>query len=60
MTMNNNFSPIIKNFMMNEVNKIIEEYNNIEKDKLENVEALISKIDNEELLQSNTFPTPVL
>lgn len=51
MTMNNNFSPIIKNFMMNEVNKIIEKYNNIEKDKLENVEALISKIDNEELRQ---------
>lgn len=51
MTMNNNLSPIIKNFMMNEVNKIIERYNNIEKDKLENVEALISKIDNEELRQ---------
>lgn len=51
MTMNNNLSPIIKNFMMNEVNKIIEKYNNIEKDKLENVEALISKIDNEELRQ---------
>ncbi|WP_270215087.1 hypothetical protein [Clostridium butyricum] len=52
MTMNNNsFSPIIKNFMMNEVNKIIEKYNNIETDKLENVEALISKIDNEELRQ---------
>jgi hypothetical protein len=49
--MNNNLSPIIKNFMMNEVNKIIERYNNIEKDKLENVEALISKIDNEELRQ---------
>ena len=48
---NNNFSPIIKNFMMNEVNKIIEKYNNIEKDKLENVEALISKIDNKELRQ---------
>lgn len=51
MTMNNDFSPIIKNFMMNEVNKIIEKYNNIEKDKLENVEALISKIYNEELRQ---------
>lgn len=51
MTMNNDFSLIIKNFMMNEVNKIIEKYNNIEKDKLENVEALISKIDNEELRQ---------
>ncbi|KIL07559.1 hypothetical protein SR42_00470 [Clostridium botulinum] len=51
MTMNNNFSPIIKNFMMNEVNKIIEKYNNIETDKLENVEALISKIDNDELRQ---------
>lgn len=51
MTMNNNFSPIIKNFMMNEVNKIIEKYNNIETDKLENVEVLISKIDNDELRQ---------
>ncbi|MEX0052479.1 hypothetical protein AB2T85_17820 [Clostridium butyricum] len=51
MTMNNNFSPIIKNFMMNEVNKIIEKYNNIETDKLENVEALISKINNEKLRQ---------
>lgn len=37
--------------MMNEVSKIIEKYNNIEKEKLENVEALISKIDNEELRQ---------
>lgn len=51
MTMNNNFSPIIQSFMMNEVSKIIEKYNNIEKEKLENVEALISKIDNEELRQ---------
>jgi uncharacterized protein YpiB (UPF0302 family) len=51
MTMNNNFSPIIKNFMMNEVNKIIYKYNNIGEEKLENVEALISKIDNEELRQ---------
>lgn len=49
MTMDNNFSPIIQSFMMNEVNKIIDKYNNIEKEKLENVEALISKIDNEEL-----------
>lgn len=51
MTMNNNFSTIIQSFMMNEVNKIIDKYNNIEKEKLENVEALISKIDNEELRQ---------
>jgi lipoate-protein ligase A len=49
--MNNNFSTIIQSFMMNEVNKIIDKYNNIEKEKLENVEALISKIDNEELRQ---------
>lgn len=51
MTMNNNFSPIIQSFMMNEVNKIIDKYNNVEKEKLENVEALISKIDNDELRQ---------
>ena len=51
MTMNNNNSPIIKNFMMNEINKIINKYNNIGDEIFESVEALISKIDDEELKQ---------
>ncbi|WP_456010687.1 hypothetical protein [Clostridium butyricum] len=55
MTMNNNnFSSIIQNFMMNEINSVINKYSNIEPKKLEYVEALISKVDGEfkeELLQ---------
>lgn len=51
---NNNFSTIIRTFMMNEINSVINRYSNIEIKKLEYVEALISKIDGEfkeELLQ---------
>lgn len=51
---NNNFSPIIRTFMMNEINFVINRYSNIEPKKLEYVEALISKVDGEfkeELLQ---------
>jgi len=55
MTMNNNnFSSTIQTFMMNEINSIINRYSNIESNKLEHVEALISKVDGtfkEELLQ---------
>lgn len=52
---NNNFSPIIQTFMMNEINSVINKYSNIELEKLEYVEVLLSKIDDakfkEELLQ---------
>lgn len=54
MMMNNNFSSIIQTFMMNEINSVINRYSNIEPNKLEYVEALISKVDGtfkEELLQ---------
>ncbi|MBS4842902.1 MULTISPECIES: hypothetical protein [Clostridium] len=48
MTMkNNNFSPLIQNFMMNEINSVINKYSNIEPKKLQYVEALISKVDGE-------------
>ena len=54
MMMNNNFSSIIQTFMMNEINLVINRDSNIEPNKLEYVEALISKVDGtfeEELLQ---------
>lgn len=55
MIMNNsNFASIIQNFMMNEINSVINKYSNIEPKKFEYIEALISKIDGEfkeELLQ---------
>jgi len=54
MMMNNNFSSIIQTFMMNEMNLVINRDSNIEPNKLEYVEALISKVDGtfeEELLQ---------
>ncbi|WP_321990583.1 hypothetical protein [Clostridium butyricum] len=44
---NNNFSPLIQNFMMNEINSVINKYSNIEPKKLQYVEALISKVDGE-------------
>lgn len=55
MTINNKFSPIIQRFMMNEINAVINKYSNIEPEKLEYVEELLSRVDDgtfkEELLQ---------
>lgn len=49
MIMNTNLSPIIKNFMMNDINKVINKYNNMEEEKVQKIERLISKIDDEEI-----------
>ena len=51
MTKKNNFSQIIQTLMMNEINVVISKYSNIETKKLEYVEALLSKIDDEKLKQ---------
>lgn len=49
MIINTNLSPIIKNFMMNDINKVINKYNNMEEEKVQKIECLISKIDDEEI-----------
>lgn len=49
MIINTNLSPIIKNFMMNDINKVINKYNNMEEEKVQRIESLISKIDDEEI-----------
>lgn len=49
MIINTHLSPIIKNFMMNDINKVINKYNNIEEEKVKKIESLISKIDDEEI-----------
>lgn len=49
MIINTNLSPIIKNFMMNDINKVINKYNNMEEEKVQRIEGLISKIDDEEI-----------
>ena len=49
MIINTNLSPIIKNFMMNDINKVINKYNNMEEEKIQKIECLISKIDDEEI-----------
>ncbi|MFR1380409.1 MAG: hypothetical protein ACLSTJ_15790 [Clostridium neonatale] len=49
MIINTNLSTIIKNFMMNDINKVINEYNNMEEEKFQKIESLISKIDDEEI-----------
>lgn len=49
MIINTNLSPIIKNFMMNDINKVINKYNNMEEEKVQKIEGLISKIDDEEI-----------
>ena len=49
MIINTNLSPIIKNFMMNDINKVINKYNNMEEEKDQKIESLISKIDDEEI-----------
>ena len=37
MIINTNLSPIIKNFMMNDINKVINKYNNMEEEKVQNI-----------------------
>lgn len=49
MIINTNLSPIIKNFMMNDINKVINKYNNMEEEQVQKIENLISKIEDEEI-----------
>lgn len=55
MTISNNISPIIQNFMMNEINSIVQKYNNLKQEEVEKIEGLVLKIDDgefkEELLK---------
>ena len=44
-----NFSEVIQAFITNEINVILDKYNNIESDRIAEVESLISQIDDEEL-----------
>lgn len=48
---NSNFSEIIQGFITNEINAILNKYNNIELEKIQKVEALISKIDDDDFKQ---------
>lgn len=47
MTINNNISPIIQNFMMNEIKLIIQKYNNVKQEEAEKIEDLLLKVDDE-------------
>ncbi|MGY5218441.1 MULTISPECIES: hypothetical protein [Clostridium] len=49
MIINTNLSPIIKNFMMNDINKVINKYNNMEEEQVQKIENLISKVEDEEI-----------
>ena len=49
MIINTNLSPIIKNFMINDINKVINKYNNMEKEQVQKIENLISKVKDEEI-----------
>ena len=44
-----NFSEVIQAFITNEINAILDKYNNIDSDRISEVENLISQIDDEEL-----------
>ena len=44
-----NFSEVIQAFITNEINAILDKYNNIDSDRISQVENLISQIDDEEL-----------
>ena len=44
-----NFSEVIQAFITNEINAILDKYNNIASDRISEVENLISQIDDEEL-----------
>ena len=43
-----NFSDIIQSFISNEINAILNKYSNMDSEKIQKVEALISKINDEE------------
>lgn len=43
------FSDIIQSFITNEINAILDKYNNIDSNRISEVESLISQIDDEEL-----------
>ncbi|WP_428818118.1 hypothetical protein ACQR2L_19215 (plasmid) [Clostridium butyricum] len=47
MDTSNNFSPIMQNFMMNEINVVIQKYNNIKLEEVEKIESLLLKISDE-------------
>lgn len=42
-----NFSDIIQSFISNEINAILDKYNNMDSEKIQKVEALISKINDD-------------
>ena len=48
MTISNNISPIIQKFMMNEINIIIQKYNNVNQEEVESIEELLNKINDED------------
>lgn len=48
MTISNNVSPIIQKFMMNEINTIIQKYNNVNQEEVESIEELLNKINDED------------
>lgn len=48
MTISNNISPIIQEFMMNEINTIIQRYNNVKQEEVESIEGLLNKINDED------------
>lgn len=48
---NSKFSEIIQSFITNEINAILNKYNNIELEKIQKVEALISKINDDDFKQ---------
>ena len=48
MTISNNISPIIQKFMMNEINTIIQRYNNVKQEEVESIEGLLNKINDED------------
>lgn len=48
MTISNNISPVIQKFMMNEINMIIQKYNNVKQEEVEKIEEILAKINDEE------------
>ena len=53
-----NFSEVIQAFITNEINAILDKYNNIDSDRISQVENLISQIDDEEL-KKNFYQTSI-
>ncbi|WP_394899937.1 hypothetical protein [Clostridium butyricum] len=48
MTISNNVSPVIQKFMMNEINIIIQKYNNVNQQEVESIEELLNTINDED------------